>query len=207
MRKIIGLSCIIMGVVCLLASVGVAVYNHWENKNAKESSRLLLQSVQYAIEIEPSISDETNQEVSQEVNQEMDSEMPTITVDGYDCIGIIFIPVLELELPVFLDWSYEKMKIAPCHYYGSYISDNLVIAGHNYESHFGKIQQLQPQDLVIFTDAKGKIHEYEVVLLETLPPNATKEMISSGFALSLYTCTPDVSNRVTVRCKDVGVKT
>jgi hypothetical protein len=54
--------------------------------------------------------------------------------------------------------------------------------------------------LVSATDISGDVHGYEVVLLETLPPNATEEMITSGFSLSLYTCTPGGGNRVTVRC-------
>ena len=40
-------------------------------------------------------------------------------------------------------------------------------------------------------------------MLETLHKNATKEMIISGFDLSLYTCTLGGSNRVTVRCNAV----
>ena len=51
-----------------------------------------------------------------------------------------------------------------------------------------------------FTDVTGVDYYYEVVLLETLPPTATEEMITSGFDLSLYTCTPGGGNRVTVRC-------
>jgi sortase A len=47
------------------------------------------------------------------------------------------------------------------------------------------------------------VYYYEVVLLETLPKDATKEMITSGFDLSLYTCTPGGANRVTVRCNAV----
>ena len=39
--------------------------------------------------------------------------------------------------------------------------------------------------MVTFTDANGIAHYYEVVLLETLPKNATEEMIASGFDLSL----------------------
>ena len=46
---------------------------------------------------------------------------------------------------------------------------------------------VQNGDLVLFTDVAGQTHHYEVVLLETLPPTATEEMITSGFALSLYT--------------------
>jgi sortase A len=75
-----------------------------------------------------------------------------------------------------------------------------VIAAHDYKAHFGRLSELQTGDLVIFTDVSGTARYYEVAILETLPPNATKEMITSGFDLSLYTCTHGGSNRVTVRC-------
>ena len=106
-------------------------------------------------------------------------------------------------MPVLTEWSYAKLKIAPCHYYGTYYETDFVIAAHNYQSHFGRLSQLKPKDLVLFTDASNTIHCYEVVLIETLPGNATEEMITSGFDLSLYTCTSGGSNRVTVRCNAV----
>ena len=125
-------------------------------------------------------------------------------MDLKKCIGFLSVPVLDLELPVLTDWSYAKLKKAPCHYYGSYYETDFVIAAHNYKSHFGRLSQLQPGDIVIFTDVNGADHCYEVVLLETLPKEATQEMITSGFALSLYTCTPGGASRVTVRCNAIS---
>ena len=130
-------------------------------------------------------------------------EMPVTRVGDYDCIGILSIPVLELELPVLTDWSYTKLKTAPCLYYGTYYEKDFVIAAHNYQSHFGRLSELQEKDLVLFTDVTGTVRCYEVVLLETLPGNATEQMITSGFDLSLYTCTPGGGNRETVRCSAV----
>lgn len=134
------------------------------------------------------------------------SKMQTMKIDRYDCIGILSIPVLELELPILTDWSYAKLKIAPCHYYGSCHEGNFVIAGHNYRSHFANLHTLKPKDLIMFTDVTGALHIYEVVLIETLPANATQEMISSGFDLSLYTCTKTSTGRTTVRCNMISRK-
>lgn len=77
---------------------------------------------------------------------------------------------------------------------------------HNYRSHFGRLSELIEKDLVLFTDITGNVHCYEVVLLETLPKEATEEMLTSGFDLSLYTCTPGGTNRVTVRCNAVEMR-
>ena len=206
MRKGFGICCIILGICCLIAAVGLISYNRWEAENAQDASKNILQDVQENIpdnKHEESTLEDNDRDESQEISVDIPKEMLTTQVDGYDCIGVLSIPVLELELPVLTDWSYAKLKIAPCHYFGSYYEEDFVIAAHNYQSHFGRLSALQPKDLVLFTDISGTVYCYEVVLLETLPTNATEEMITSGFDLSLYTCTPGGSNRVTVRCNAV----
>jgi sortase A len=160
--------------------------------NAKDVAQDFLEDVQSIINEEQSEQPLLN-----------DTKMATVEVDGYDCIGILSVPVLDLELPVLTDWSYAKLKKAPCHYYGSYYEKDFIIAAHNYKSHFGRLSKLQAGDIVVFTDVSGTVHYYEVVILETLPKNATKEMITSGFDLSLYTCTLGGGSRVTVRCNAV----
>lgn len=203
MRKIIGSGCILLGLACLLVALGFVVYNKTQAEKGEVSSQTLLQSVQAHMEqvrqTEPPVPETMEQEVLLPVQQ----QMPTLPAGSYESIGILSIPVLELELPVLTDWSYEKLKNAPCLYYGSYFAPDFVIAAHNFNSHFGRLSQLRPGDLVLFTDVTGEIRYYEVVLLETLPPTATEEMITSGFALSLYTCTPGGGSRVTVRCSAV----
>lgn len=189
MGKWIGVLCVVFGVVCLLGSGGFVVYNRWEDKAAEKTAQALLEDVKSRIDATVPETNETG--------------MATVKVDGYDCIGVLSIPVLELELPVLTEWSYEKLKKAPCLYYGSYYEKNFVIAAHNYPSHFGRLSALQVGDLVLFTDVNGDVHYYEVVLLETLPKEATEEMIAGGFDLSLYTCTSGGGSRVTVRCNAV----
>ena len=192
MRKWIGVICVFLGVLCILSAIGFVAYNRWEDMNAKDVAQDFLEDVQSIINEEQSEQPLLN-----------DTKMATVEVDGYDCIGILSVPVLDLELPVLTDWSYAKLKKAPCHYYGSYYEKDFVIAAHNYKSHFGRLSKLQAGDIVVFTDVSGTVHYYEVVILETLPKNATKEMITSGFDLSLYTCTLGGSSRVTVRCNAV----
>ena len=204
MGKRMGILCIILGVACLLGAVGLVVYNRRDEQAASDFSQSLLQEVRILMDqtqSNPDLPQQPPQSTVATQDMAIPSEMPTVTVNGYDCIGILSIPVIELELPILADWSYAKLKKAPCHYYGTYYQPDFVIAGHNYKAHFKKLSSLQEGDLVIFTDATGAPHYYEVVLLETLQKEATLEMIASGFDLSLYTCTPGGASRVTVRCK------
>lgn len=193
MRKWIGFICILLGIACLIGAVGLVVYNRLEAENAAKAADSLLKDVQTVID--------------KHAAQQYDSKtkMATVEVDGNACIGILSIPDLGLELPVLTDWSYAKLKKAPCHYYGSYYEKDFVIAGHNYPAHFGRLSELQTGNVVVFTDVNGTAYYYEVVLLETLNQNATEQMISGGFDLSLYTCTKGGGSRVTVRCNSVQV--
>ena len=199
MGKRIGICCILLGVVCILASAGLVVYNRIEARNGAAYSQTLLQEIQDKME---SIAAEQPETTTEESPLEtVHREMQRVPAGKYESIGILSIPVLEVELPVLTDWSYEKLQKAPCHYYGSYYEKDFVIAAHNYKAHFGRLSELQAGDTVVFTDVNGTAHIYEVVLLETLPKNATEEMIASGFDLSLYTCTSGGGSRVTVRCR------
>lgn len=196
MRRKAGIGCIVLGVACLLACLGLILNNRMEAESASASSARILQNVQTAIRQNAA---EYNEETK---DGSLQSTNPIET--GFeDCIGILSIPVLELELPVLSDWSYEQLKNAPCRYFGSVGEEDFVIAAHNYPSQFGRLNQLREKDLILFTDLSGKIYGYEVVLLETLQEEATEEMITSGFDLSLYTCTTGGGSRVTVRCRKI----
>lgn len=206
MRKGLGFGCIALGLVCILLAVGLVVHNHYEDKSGGQASQMLLQAVQMKMEEGESAKPEKQpaESLPPSIQETFPSEMPTVPAGEYESIGILTIPALEIELPVLTDWDYEKLEKAPCHYYGSYYGTDFVIAAHNYISHFRKLSELQPEDLVLFTDVTGQVHCYEVVLLETLPPTATEAMITSGFDMSLYTCTPGGASRVTVRCKAIS---
>lgn len=131
-------------------------------------------------------------------NPEM--EMPTETIDGEEYIGFLQIPSLELTLPVISRWSYPRLMLAPCRYSGSVYSKDLVIAAHNYQSHFGDLKNLQVGDQVAFVDVEGNAFSYRVELCEILNPNEVENMTSSDWDLTLFTCTFGGQSRVTVRC-------
>lgn len=137
------------------------------------------------------------------VEQIQDNPVESVKIDNNEYIGIIKIPTLDLELPVMSDWSYEKMKISPVRYYGSFETDDLVICAHSYKTFFRYIKNLVVGDILIFTDMGGNSYLYEVEVVEILSPENIKEMIENEFDLTLFTCTSDSQNRVTVRLNRV----
>ena len=126
--------------------------------------------------------------------------LPALQVDGHDCIGCLSIPALGLELPVLADWDDRLLKIAPCRYYGTAQGEDLVIMAHNYERHFGRLDELAEGAEVLFADAQGNVTRYEVTARNLLPAAAVEEMTAGEYDLTLFTCNYSGRARVTVYC-------
>ena len=180
--------CLVLGTALILAARSLFLWNQWEDSRAGASVEKILPLVEEQIDIGERL---------------YSTEMTEVEIDGYLYIGYLSIPSLGLELPVMSSWSYPQLRIAPCRYYGSTKTGDLVIAAHNYSRHFGNIRNLSAGDEVYFTDMDGEITAYEVAEVDTLNPTDVEEMTDSGYALTLFTCTYGGQSRVTVRCNAV----
>lgn len=58
---------------------------------------------------------------------ELDATMTVVEINGYDYVGYLSVPKLDLELPVMSDWDYDRLKTVPCRHFGSTKTDDLVI--------------------------------------------------------------------------------
>ena len=130
---------------------------------------------------------------------EVPPEMPVTLVDGYDCIGVLSIPVLELELPVLNDWSYEKLKTAPCCYYGTYYDPDFVIAAHNYRSHFGKLSELQAEDPRLYGKVRQAVRTVLNKMRAAITGNKKIEMVHVKDLLGL-------TGYIRGGCSPIGMK-
>ena len=201
-----GKLCTALGLLLLLAALLLTAYNLWRDAMASISVDFVLEhltpalsSRQAALPALPSGEDLEEAFIPDYVlNPEM--AMPEETIDGRNYIGVLDIPALDLSFPIISEWSYDALQIAPCRYSGSAYLDNLVIAGHNYRSHFASLPQLQPGDTVTFTDMDGNVFSYEVSSLETLSPYAVSDMTSGDWDLTLFTCTVGGQSRLAIRC-------
>ena len=135
-------------------------------------------------------------------------EMPTEIIDGESYIGMLEIPSLDLILPVMENWDYERLKVSPCRYSGSYFSNDLVICAHNYARHFSPIKWINLGEDVYFTNVDGLRLHYKTSNIETVQPTQVDLMIgkdtagSSGeeWDLTLFTCNTGGQTRCAVRC-------
>jgi sortase A len=126
--------------------------------------------------------------------------MDTLEVDGTSYIGYLSIPALNLDLPVISEWSYPALKISPARYIESNQTHGLIIAGHNYSRHFGKLNTLTVGDPIFFTDVHDQVYSFKVSEIQILASDDMDAMVSGDWDLTLFTCTYGGANRVTVRC-------
>lgn len=204
MRKSPGILCIVIGGVLLLAALALYGYNRYEDAQAGAEAQVVVQDLEQKLEqTAKQPTDPTAGEASGEGSdsEEMLSpELPVVMLDGYDYIGVISIPAIDIKLPVMSEWSYPKLKISPCREFGSSRTDDLVIAAHNYESHFGKLGSVSVGDNVIFTDMDGVENHYIVQKTDVLQPTDVDAVEHSGYDLVLYTCTYGGKTRIVVFC-------
>jgi len=186
-RKSKGIVFILLGCLLLLAAGGWYLYNVFEDVNAGKQAIGILEKLE---------------EKQKDVNEF--AETPVIFVEGEAFCGKIVIKKLGVELPVYDEWSYERLKSAPCRYTGSVKTDDIIIAAHNYKSHFGNLKQMQIGDTVTFIDVYGNIINYEICETVLLDGTAVSDMRSGGWDLTLFTCTRGGKQRVTVRCNRIS---
>ena len=192
MKKKIGKALIATGLILIFCAAALLLYNNYESKKAEEQANALMNSLVNSI----------GQNQSGDFDP-FDKEMKVVEIDGYGYIGYISVPDLNLNLPVMAECDYSRLKISPCRYYGSTKTDNLVVAAHNYRSHFGYIGKLDPGATITFTDMEGKKKTYTVTTIEILPPTDTEKVKDTGDDLILYTCTYRGVSRIVVRCAEV----
>ena len=181
----IGTIFVIFGLVLICSALSLLFYNSYqEEKSYKETENVLS-----ALESE-----------TQNSTQDDSSDEITVDVNGYDYIGFIEIPKIEIKLPVLSEWDYTRLKIAPCRQFGSISTDDIVIAAHNYKKHFGNLSSLNIGDEIILTDTSKNTHTYSVARIEVLKPTDVEKVQNSGYDLVVYTCTYGGKTRVTLFC-------
>ena len=130
-----------------------------------------------------------------------------------EVFGVISIPSLELELPLYLGASKEHLSDGAAVLSQTSIpiggnNTNCVIAGHRGwygASYFRHIDQLRPGDEVIITNLWESLH-YTVVETTTIQPNDVEaiHIQENRELLTLLTCHPPASGgkeRLLVFCE------
>lgn len=196
----------IMGTMLLLAALFLIMSNiHQDNESGEIADQVMVELKETIRDNSENHTDPPEEEDS-EIKEEEAVEETLIEIDGNTYIGFISIPELSLELPVMSEWNYDNLKISPCRYKGTAAGGDLIIAAHNYQSHFGRLKEIYNGLKINFTDGDGRVREYEIQQVETIDGQDIAAMEFGSvdtWDLTLFTCTIGGVSRVTVRAAEV----
>ena len=186
---------VLCGLVLMLAGLLWYAAALTESDQAGMKAQKLVPQLQQIIEDIPDL-----ETVPEETEAQQEVMTETI-IDGIGYVGVLKIPVLSLELPIISFWSAENAKIAPCRYSGSVYRNDLILCAHNYDNHFGKLNQLKAGDALEFTDMDGNAFFYNVIEAQVLEGTDVEKIQEGDWDMTLFTCTPGGKMRYSVRCE------
>ena len=181
-----------LGLIMAAAGLFLHLTEVQQEQLAGENAALLLEAVSQQLPAAPA---------EPLPDEEPEVEPQSLTVMGYDVLGTLRIPSVDIDLPVLNEWNYDLLTVAPCRYSGSIETGDLVILGHSYRTHLRPLRQVQMGDSVELTDAAGTVHRYVVAETEILR-GSDGNLLPSGYPLTIFTCTADSKHRFLARCAE-----
>lgn len=182
---------ILLGVVCMIASLVLFGYNFYEDYQANQYVHHVLDHLIF-----------DQQDNTYEVVPQMEMNVSFIDDIGY--IGVLELEQFDLTLPIINECNDDYLKIAPCCMQGSIYTKDMIIAGHNYSSHFGKLGLLKLGSKITFMDMNQNQFEYQVVDLFKINGNDYDKLISLDYDLVLFTCTLSRTQRIVIGCMQIN---
>lgn len=147
---------------------------------------------------------------------ENNTEKPKIQMEGYDVIGTVKIPKINIEYPIVSietsnpEETKKPMKFAIVKYWGGNVNDfgNLSIAGHNnYDgTMFGKTKKLEIGDEVDLTDLTKTTIKYEIYQKFATNPNDVSVLQTEDKTVrevTLITCTNGNKERLILKAREI----
>ncbi len=142
-----------------------------------------------------------------ETEREIERAMKNFT--DYKAIAKLTIEKLDLTLPILEECTTQSLKISICKFQGPEPMQpgNLVVTGHNYKNgaHFGRLDELTIDDVVIITDANGDFRRYFAYEILVVQPDdlAALDTGTNTNAVTLVTCAEDGQMRLLVKCRAI----
>ena len=190
-----------MLLISAIVVIGMIVYKYGSNqKNENESKEVV----------------DTFSKIDFLKNEEESRSQIQLKYKGYDVIGIVKIPKIDIEYPILEigeidpENAKEPMKLSIIKYWGENVNDygNLSIAGHNNKdgTMFGKTKKLEIGDIVELTDINGQIIQYSIYNIFVTDPNDVSILLPKDEIIrevTLITCTNGNKQRLILKAKEI----
>ena len=192
MKKVINVILILL-IIAALVVIGLIIYNY---VISKQNDNNLAEVV---TEIEEQFSNNTN--ITEPVN---------VQYNGFDVVGIIEIPSINIKYPIINKTNDTTMKYSITKFSGGEINSigNFTVAGHNNlnGTMFGKVKKLNIGDQINLTDLYNNTVTYEIFDIYSVDPNDVSCLNSvneNAREITLITCTNGHLNRLITKAREV----
>ena len=136
-----------------------------------------------------------------------------VKFEGYDVIGLLKIPVIDLEYPIISETTDTTMKISISRFWGGDVNGygNLSLAGHNNYNGtmFGKNNKLKLGDMLELTDLFGNSIKYEIKEIFKTDPNDTSVLKTEDNSIrevTLITCSNGRRERLIIKALEINLE-
>lgn len=151
---------------------------------------------------------ETFSRINEKVEE---NEKRPILFNGYQVIGTIKIPKIELEYPILDKTTKKSMLTSISRFWGGDINSygNVSLAGHNNRltlTMFGKNKFLKKDDSIFLTDLENKTIEYKIYDIFTTDPNDVSILQTTDESVrevTLITCNKGHENRLIIKAREI----
>lgn len=195
MKKVINIILTILIIMAIVVT-GVIIYNYI----VSEQNDNKLAEVVTEIEEQFSNNASTNS-----------IEPAKVQYNGYDVVGIIEIPSINIKYPIINKTNDTTMKYSITKFSGGEINSigNFTVAGHNNlnGTMFGKVKRLNIGDQIKMTDLYNNTVTYEIFEIYSVDPNdvsVLNPVDENTREITLITCTNGHLNRLITKAREVA---
>ena len=193
-KKVCNIILIIL-IIALVAVISIIAIKRINNKIKEEELTSIVKDVKEKIEENKNTADNKS-EVKMEYK-------------GYNVVGIIKIPKINIEYPIIDKTNDETMKYSITKFWGNNVNDigNFSMAGHNYfdNTMFSNTNKLNIGDYIQMTGMDGKTVEYNVFDKYVIDPNdveCVKCVDENTREITLITCINGRENRLIIKARE-----
>lgn len=181
---------LVLGMVLLLAALGVGIYSGVQSYLGREKSQEIL------LELNGFLPPKTQGVPELYTN----STMPVLELHGTDYVAVVEVPTFGVELPVGDSWEEKKLSETPARFWGSAYDHTLVIGGADTSGQFEFCDQIEHGASVMITDMTGAQFHYTVSRIDRGSHADSQWLTEEQWDLTLFCHDSYAMEYVAVRC-------
>ena len=192
MKKVINIILTILIIMAIVVT-GIIIYNYVISKQNDDNLA------------------EVVTEIEEQFTANEGQQAANVQYNGYDVVGIIEIPSINIKYPIINKTNDTTMKYSITKCSGGDINSigNFTVAGHNNlnGTMFGKVKRLQIGDEIKMTDLYNNTVTYQIFDIYSVEPNdvsCLESVDENTREITLITCTNGHLNRLITKAKEVA---